>query len=198
MYVSVCVCVYKPTGVFVYSHLHTHHCAYRDVKQGGRQYTITHYICYSRHVHACLHLGTNTEPCTAPVAATQAAALLGEPQAGRRQVGREQANNCQQRSRWGRCWWVVRPSLRVAWACSAPNCPCRAVIGNKWFRTWFTAERLEPQGMWLAVHRHAGQHLGVSLKPGQEAAAPHVAILPIIYFMAYFNHLIKLHSSDFH
>lgn len=131
MYVSVCVCVYKPTGVFVYSHLHTHQCAYRVVKQGGRQYTITHYICYSRHVHACLHLGTNAEPCTALVAAMQAAVLLGEPQAGRQQVGREQANNCQQRGHWGRCWWVVRPSLRVAWACSAPNLPCRAVIENK-------------------------------------------------------------------
>lgn len=56
------------------------------LEQGSRQYTNTHYIRYSTR------LGTNAEPCTAPAAAAQAAALLSRPQAGSKWAGNRQIN----------------------------------------------------------------------------------------------------------
>lgn len=89
------------------------------------------YVIAGMCTHACTWVQTLSRARPRLRLCRQQRCLVSHRQAGRQQVGREQANNCRQRGRWGRCWWVVRPSLRVARACSAPNLPCRAVIGNK-------------------------------------------------------------------
>jgi len=112
--------VYKPAGVFLL--VHTPACT-----SGCQNRVADNAHLHIIYVTARTHLGTNAEPCMALAAAALAATLLSNPQAA---SGQGPANKRQQRGRRGRCWWVARPSPMAAWACSAPNLPCWAVIEN--------------------------------------------------------------------
>lgn len=175
---EVCLCIPTCTRTGVHRWLS---------EQGSRQYTITQPIRYS--MHACARSWVQT-PSRARRRWLLRGWAAGSKWAGNRQINASREGVGVDAGGWrGQARWLHGLAQLLIYP---------AGLWLKTNRTRITAERLEPQGMWLAVHRRAEQHLGVSLNPGQGAAAPHVAILPIVHFMAYFNHLIKLHSSAFH